>query len=29
MTVADFTKLVHDGLIRWATIAKQTGITAQ
>jgi tripartite-type tricarboxylate transporter receptor subunit TctC len=29
MTVADFKKLVHDGLIRWATIAKQTGITAQ
>jgi tripartite-type tricarboxylate transporter receptor subunit TctC len=29
MSVGDFKKLVHDGLIRWATIAKQTGITAQ
>jgi tripartite-type tricarboxylate transporter receptor subunit TctC len=29
MTVADFRKLVHDGLLRWATVAKQTGITAQ
>lgn len=29
MSVAEFKKLVHDGLIRWATIAKQTGITAQ
>jgi tripartite-type tricarboxylate transporter receptor subunit TctC len=29
MSVADFKKLVHDGLIRWAAIAKQTGITAQ
>jgi tripartite-type tricarboxylate transporter receptor subunit TctC len=29
MSVTDFKKLVHDGLIRWATIAKQTGITAQ
>jgi tripartite-type tricarboxylate transporter receptor subunit TctC len=29
MTVTDFRKLVHDGLLRWATVAKQTGITAQ
>ena len=29
MTVTDFRKLVHDGLVRWATVAKQTGITAQ
>ncbi len=29
MSVAEFKKLVHDGLIRWATVAKQTGITAQ
>ena len=29
MTVADFRKLVHDGLLRWAAVAKQTGITAQ
>ena len=29
MTVADFRKLVHAGLLRWATVAKQTGITAQ
>jgi tripartite-type tricarboxylate transporter receptor subunit TctC len=29
MSVADFTALVHDGLKRWAEIAKQTGITAQ
>ncbi len=29
MSVAKFKKLVHDGLIRWATVAKQTGITAQ
>ena len=29
MTVADFRKLVHDGLLRWATVAKQIGITAQ
>jgi tripartite-type tricarboxylate transporter receptor subunit TctC len=29
MTVTDFKKLVHDGLLRWATVAKQTGITAQ
>ena len=29
MTVTDFRKLVHNGLLRWATVAKQTGITAQ
>ena len=29
MTVMDFRKLVHDGLLRWAAVAKQTGITAQ
>ena len=29
MSVADFTKLVHDGLNRWADVAKKTGITAQ
>jgi tripartite-type tricarboxylate transporter receptor subunit TctC len=29
MSVTDFTALVHDGLKRWAEIAKQTGITAQ
>ena len=29
MTVTDFRKLVHDGVVRWATVAKQTGITAQ
>ncbi len=29
MSVADFTKLVHDGLKRWAEVAKQTGITEQ
>lgn len=29
MSVADFTSLVHDGLKRWAEIAKTTGITAQ
>jgi tripartite-type tricarboxylate transporter receptor subunit TctC len=29
MTVTDFRKLVHAGLLRWATVAKQTGITAQ
>ncbi len=29
MSVVDFTALVHDGLKRWAEVAKQTGITAQ
>ncbi len=29
MTVDEFRKVVHDGLVRWATIAKQTGITTE
>jgi tripartite-type tricarboxylate transporter receptor subunit TctC len=29
MTVADFKTLVHDGLVRWSTVAKQTGISAK
>ncbi len=29
MSVTDFTSLVHDGLKRWAEVAKTTGITTQ
>lgn len=29
MSVADFTALVHDGLKRWAAVAKETGITSK